>query len=112
MRARLPNEVGLASEHADRAKFQPFYGKQSVGLKSPVLATDPRLLFLDEPPPAFSTPTGGTTVTHPHDPRQFNLTIVLDRTPHAGGRRSRMYVLEYGRTIAHGTLEQIRSIPK
>ncbi len=45
---------------------------------------------------------------------KFNLTIVLieHHMQVVMGVCSRMYVLEYGRTIAHGTPEQIQNDPK
>ena len=102
-RARaLLNEVGLL-EYADARATSLPYGKQR------------RLLFLDEPAAGMNPQESVELMEFIRTIRdKFNLTIVLieHHMQVVMGVCSRMYVLEYGRTIAHGTPEQIQNDPK
>ena len=114
-RARaLLNEVGLL-EYADARATSLPYGKQRRLEIARALATDPRLLFLDEPAAGMNPQESVELMEFIRTIRdKFNLTIVLieHHMQVVMGVCSRMYVLEYGRTIAHGTPEQIQNDPK
>ena len=91
------------------------YGKQRRLEIARALATDPRLLFLDEPAAGMNPQESVELMEFIRTIRdKFNLTIVLieHHMQVVMGVCSRMYVLEYGRTIAHGTPEQIQNDPK
>ena len=114
-RARdLLNEVGLL-EYADARATSLPYGKQRRLEIARALATEPRLLFLDEPAAGMNPQESVELMEFIRTIRdKFNLTIVLieHHMQVVMGVCSRMYVLEYGRTIAHGTPEQIQNDPK
>ena len=110
-RARaLLDEVGLSELENNKATSLP-YGKQRRLEIARALATEPKLLFLDEPA-AGMNPQESVELMKIRE--QFKLTIVLieHHMQVVMGVCKRMYVLDYGVTIAHGTPEEIQNDPK
>ena len=114
-RARdLLNEVGLL-EYADARSTSLPYGMQRRLEIARALATEPRLLFLDEPAAGMNPQESVELMEFIRAIRdKFKLTIVLieHHMQVVMGVCCRMYVLEYGRTIAHGTPQEIQNDPK
>lgn len=114
-RARaLLAEVGL-SEHEQAPATSLPYGKQRRLEIARALATEPKLLFLDEPAAGMNPQESVELMDFILKIRdQFKLTIVLieHHMQVVMGVCKRMYVLDYGVTIAHGTPEQIQNDPK
>jgi len=110
----LLERVGLADQ-ADEISVSLPYGKQRRLEIARALATVPKVLLLDEPAAGMN----------PHESRElmdfilkmrddFSLTVLLieHHMQVVMGVCARMYVLDYGVTIAHGTPDQIRKDPK
>jgi branched-chain amino acid transport system ATP-binding protein len=105
---------GLADKRHELSKNLP-YGQQRRLEIARALAAQPRLLLLDEP-------AAGMNPQETHDLMEliqwirdkFNLTILLiehDMTL-VMGVCERIYVLDYGRIIAEGTPDEIKSNPQ
>ena len=113
-RARaLLAEVGL-SEHEQAPATSLPYGKQRRLEIARALATEPKLLFLDEPAAGMNPQESVELMDFILKIRdQFKLTIVLieHHMQVVMGVCKRMYVLDYGVTIAHGTPEEIQKNP-
>lgn len=110
----LLDEVGLSEHEQAKATSLP-YGKQRRLEIARALATDPKLLFLDEPAAGMNPQESVELMEFILKIRdQFNLTIVLieHHMQVVMGVCKRMYVLDYGVTIAHGTPEEIQNNPK
>lgn len=110
----LLTEVGLAEHEQAKAVSLP-YGKQRRLEIARALATEPKLLFLDEPAAGMNPQESVDLMEFIHKIRdQFKLTIVLieHHMQVVMGVCQRLYVLDYGVTIAHGTPEEIRNNPK
>ena len=111
-RARaLLEEVGLARHEEDLATSLP-YGMQRRLEIARALATEPKLLFLDEPAAGMNPQESVELMDFILKIRdQFKLTIVLieHHMQVVMGVCKRMYVLDYGVTIAHGTPEEIQN---
>ena len=114
-RARaLLDEVDLSSHENAPATSLP-YGKQRRLEIARALATEPKLLFLDEPAAGMNPQESLELMEFILKIRdQFKLTIVLieHHMQVVMGVCKRMYVLDYGVTIAHGTPEEIQNNPK
>ena len=114
-RARaLLAEVGLAHHENAPAAALP-YGAQRRLEIARALATDPKLLFLDEPAAGMNPQESVELMEFILKIRdQFDLTIVLieHHMQVVMGVCRRMYVLDYGVTIAHGTPDEIQNNPK
>ena len=114
-RARaLLAEVGLAHHENAPAAALP-YGAQRRLEIARALATDPKLLFLDEPAAGMNPQESVELMEFILKIRdQFDLTIVLieHHMQVVMGVCKRMYVLDYGVTIAHGTPDEIQNNPK
>ncbi len=107
-------EVGLSQHEQDKATSLP-YGKQRRLEIARALSTEPKLLFLDEPAAGMNPQESVELMDFILKIRdQFNLTIVLieHHMQVVMGVCKRMYVLDYGVTIAHGTPEEIQNNPK
>ncbi|MDO4796108.1 MAG: ABC transporter ATP-binding protein [Brachymonas sp.] len=114
-RARaLLAEVDLL-QYADAPATSLPYGKQRRLEIARALATEPQLLFLDEPAAGMNPQESVELMAFIRTIRdKFQLSIVLieHHMQVVMGVCSRLYVLEYGRTIAHGTPEDIQNDPK
>ena len=104
----------LESKAQELAKNLP-YGEQRRLEIARALAAKPKLLLLDEP-------AAGMNPQETHDLMemirwirgQFNLTILLIEHDMSlvMGVCERIYVLDYGTIIAHGTPQEIKNNPK
>ena len=112
--ASLLGEVGLEGNAADLAVSLP-YGKQRRLEIVRALATRPRLLLLDEPA-AGMNPQESLELMHliRRIREKFSLTILLieHHMQVVMGVCQRIYVLEYGETIAQGDPAAIQNDPK
>ena len=88
------------------------YGKQRKLEIARALATKPKILFLDEPA-AGMNPQETTELTEliHQIKEQFNLTVVLIEHDMSLVMKicERIYVLDYGKCIAHGTPDAIKN---
>ena len=76
------------------------------------LATQPKILFLDEPAAGMNPQeTAELTALIRKIKEEFNITVMLIEHDMSLVMEvtERIYVLEYGRLIAHGTPEEIRT---
>lgn len=103
--------VGLAEKKRVLAKNLP-YGQQRKLEIARALAAKPKILFLDEPA-AGMNPQETTELTEliHQIKEQFNLTVVLIEHDMSLVMKicERIYVLDYGKCIAHGTPEAIKN---
>ncbi len=108
---KLLEVVGLAEKQTTLAKNLP-YGQQRKLEIARALAAKPKILFLDEPA-AGMNPQETTELTEliHQIKEQFNLTIVLIEHDMSLVMKicERIYVLDYGKCIAHGTPEAIKN---
>ncbi len=114
-RARdLLERMGLG-EHAETRSVDLPYGEQRKLEICRALALAPRLLLLDEPA-AGMNPTEKVDLMHTVEAlrREYDLTILLIEhdMKFVMGICERIYVLDHGEEIAHGTPAQVRSDPK
>ena len=113
-RARaLLDEVGLSAHEQASATSLP-YGKQRRLEIARALATEPKLLFLDEPAAGMNPQESVELMNFILKIRdQFKLSIVLieHHMQVVMGVCKRLYVLDYGVTIAQGTPEEIQNNP-
>jgi branched-chain amino acid transport system ATP-binding protein len=110
----LLESVGLADAAHESAVSLP-YGKQRRLEIVRALATRPELLLLDEPAAGMNPQESLELMDFIVKIRdQFDLTILLieHHMQVVMGICSRMYVLDYGVTIAHGTPQEIQRNPK
>jgi len=110
----LLDSVGLADQAHEPSTSLP-YGKQRRLEIVRALATEPSLLLLDEPAAGMNPQESLELMEFIGKIRdQYDLTILLieHHMQVVMGVCSRMYVLDYGVTIAHGTPDEIRSNPK
>ena len=109
--AALLEVVGLAEKKRVLAKNLP-YGQQRKLEIARALAAKPKILFLDEPA-AGMNPQETTELTEliHQIKEQFNLTVVLIEHDMSLVMKicERIYVLDYGKCIAHGTPEAIKN---
>lgn len=105
---------GLAQKAATLAKNLP-YGEQRRLEIVRALATDPKLLFLDEPAAGMNPQeTAELTSLIRKIQKDFQITILLIEHDMSLVMEvcQRIYVLEYGQLIAHGTPEEIKNNPQ
>ena len=110
----LLESVGLADQAHEAATSLP-YGKQRRLEIVRALATQPSLLLLDEPAAGMNPQESIELMDFIGKIRdEYDLTILLieHHMQVVMGVCSRMYVLDYGETIAHGTPDEIRHDPK
>jgi len=110
----LLDSVGLADLAHEPSTSLP-YGKQRRLEIVRALATEPSLLLLDEPAAGMNPQESIELMDFIGKIRdQYDLTILLieHHMQVVMGVCSRMYVLDYGVTIAHGTPDEIRRNPK
>jgi len=110
----LLDSVGLADQAQEPSTSLP-YGKQRRLEIVRALATEPSLLLLDEPAAGMNPQESMELMDFIVKIRnQYDLTILLieHHMQVVMGVCSRMYVLDYGVTIAHGTPQEIRNDPK
>ncbi len=111
---RLLDQVGLAQNAYDMATSLP-YGKQRRLEIVRALATKPSCLLLDEPAAGMNPQESRELMDFIHRIRDvFGISILLieHHMQVVMGVCSRMYVLEYGITIAEGSPEKIRKDPR
>jgi branched-chain amino acid transport system ATP-binding protein len=111
---RLLERVGLADQ-ADEISVSLPYGKQRRLEIARALATQPKLLLLDEPAAGMNPQESRELMDFILKMRDdFRLTVLLieHHMQVVMGVCARMYVLDYGVTIAHGNPDQIRKDPK
>ena len=108
---KLLEVVGLAEKQTTLAKNLP-YGQQRKLEIARARAAKPKILFLDEPA-AGMNPQETTELTEliHQIKEQFNLTVVLIEHDMSLVMKicERIYVLDYGKCIAHGTPEAIKN---
>ena len=107
-------ETGLSELEDEKATSLP-YGKQRRLEIARALASRPSLLLLDEPAAGMNPQESIELMDFIRRVRdRFDLTILLieHHMQVVMGICSRMYVLDYGVTIAHGTPDEIRRDPK
>ena len=110
----LLEETGLVEFAQEQATSLP-YGKQRRLEIARALASRPALLLLDEPAAGMNPQESIELMEFIHRVRdRFSLSILLieHHMQVVMGVCSRMYVLDYGVTIAHGTPDVIRLDPK
>ena len=103
----------LESFAQDKAKNLA-YGQQRELESVRALATKPKILFLDEPAAGMNPQeTANLTKLIAQIQEQFGLTVVLIEHDMSLVMEicQRLYVLEYGRLLAHGTPEEIKKNP-
>ncbi|GAX48001.1 ABC transporter ATP-binding protein [Pseudolactococcus reticulitermitis] len=101
----------LDVKHDSLAKNLP-YGEQRRLEIVRALATQPKILFLDEPAAGMNPQeTAELTALIKQIQQQFNITILLIEHDMSlvMNVTERIYVLEYGRLIAHGTPDEIKN---
>lgn len=101
----------LEDKVAERAKNLP-YGEQRRLEIVRALATKPKILFLDEPAAGMNPQeTADLTALIRQIQRDFEITILLIEHDMSLVMNvcERIYVLEYGRMIAHGTPAEIKN---
>lgn len=105
---------GLEGRHAEFARNLP-YGEQRRLEIARALATQPKVLLLDEPA-AGMNPNESTRLMEliTFIRARFDLTILLieHQMRVVMGICERIYVMDFGEVIAHGTPKEIQSDPK
>ena len=102
---------GLEKE-ADTLAKNLAYGQQRHLEIVRALATEPKILFLDEPAAGMNPQeTAELTQLIRRIQKEFNITIMLIEHDMSLVMEvtERIYVLEYGRLIAHGTPDEIKN---
>lgn len=110
----LLEEVGLQAHYQEEARNLP-YGAQRRLEIARALATDPRVLLLDEPAAGMNPQeTQDLKQLILHLRTHFGLSVLL--IEHDMGMvmslSDRIYVMEYGSQIATGTPQQVRENPR
>lgn len=111
---RLLEELGLGEFAEHTAKNLP-YGQQRKLEIARALATNPKVLLLDEPA-AGMNPTETQdlmeTIRQIRDQHAIAILLIEHDMSFVMGICDRVVVLDYGRVIAEGNPEQVRSNPK
>ena len=106
--------VGLADQKDEQASSLP-YGKQRRLEIARALATDPRLLILDEPAAGMNPQETVELTAFIREIREkFNLSILLieHHMNLVMDISDRIYVLEFGKLIAEGKPDAVRADPR
>lgn len=106
----LLESVGLLDEKDNKSSSLP-YGKQRRLEIARALATEPKLLLLDEPAAGMNPQESQQLMSFIRDIRErFDLTIFLieHHMDVVMGISDRIYVLDHGEMIAHGLPEEIQ----
>lgn len=109
--SRLLDVVGLSAERDELATSLP-YGKQRRLEIARALATQPKLLLLDEPAAGMNPQeTIELTAFIEQIRKDFNMTILLieHHMDLVMGISNRIYVLDFGKLIASGTPTEIQN---
>ena len=112
--AELLEIVGLSDVRDELATGLP-YGKQRRLEIARALATKPKLLMLDEPAAGMNPQeTAELTAFIARIRSQFGVTILLieHHMDLVMDISDRIYVIDFGKLIAHGTPEQIQNDPR
>lgn len=110
----LIERVGLSGFLHDKASSLP-YGLQRRLEIARALATDPKLLLLDEPAAGMNPSEAADLTRFIQEIRgEFDLTVLLieHHMDVIMEISERIYVLDYGVTIAHGTPAEVQNDPK
>lgn len=110
----LINEFGLSKYEDDIASSLP-YGLQRRLEIARALATDPRLLLLDEPAAGMNPKETEELTAFIRDIKdKYNLTVFLieHHMDLVMEISDRIYVLDFGETIAKGTASEVQNNPK
>lgn len=110
----LLSEVGLDDLMYEKSSNLP-YGKQRKLEIARALATDPKVLLLDEPAAGMNPQESIELMDFIHDIRdRFDLSILMieHHMQVVMGICEKIYVLDYGVTIAKGNPEEIQNDPK
>ena len=110
----LLKEVGLDHKKEELACNLP-YGEQRRLEIARALATNPKILFLDEPAAGMNPQETNDLTKLIHDIKdKFNVTIILIEHDMSLGMSicERIYVLDYGKCIANGVPEEIKNNPR
>jgi len=110
----LLERMGLGHELQENATDLP-YGDQRKLEIARALALEPQMLLLDEPAAGMNPTEKADLMRTVHDIRdEFNLTVLLIEhdMKFVMGICERIYVLDHGEEIAHGTPDEIRANPK
>ena len=111
--AALLQFVGIAERGEEKAKNLP-YGDQRRLEIARALATEPKLLCLDEPAAGFNPSEKAALIDLIHAIRDDGYTVLLIEHDMrlVMGVTDRIVVLEFGRKIADGLPAEIREDPK
>lgn len=110
----LLEEVGLVDLMNEKSSNLP-YGKQRKLEIARALATDPKVLLLDEPAAGMNPQESMELMSFIHDIRdKFDLSILMieHHMQVVMGICEKIYVLDYGATIASGNPQEIQNNPK
>ena len=110
----LLKEVGLDHKKDELACNLP-YGEQRRLEIARALATNPKILFLDEPAAGMNPQETNDLTKLIHDIKdKFNVTIILIEHDMSLVMTicERIYVLDYGKCIANGIPEEIKNNPR
>jgi len=110
----LLDQVGLNSYAKEKAGSLPYGAQRRLEIVR-ALATNPRLLLLDEPAAGMNPNEGMELMEFIREIQQkFNITILLIEHDMrvVMGVCERIYVLDYGSVIAEGNPEQIQKNPR
>ena len=110
----LLDKVGLAKDADEFAKNLP-YGAQRRLEIARAMATEPFLLLLDEPAAGMNpleTKALDELIVRIRDEEKISILLIEHDMKLVMNISERIYVMEYGKEIAQGSPQQIRSNPK
>src|SRR5262249_37999298 len=110
--AQVAEAVGLA-ERLTMPAGSLSYGEQRQLEVGVALATQPRLLLLDEPTAGMSPEeTERMTPILAHTPRRLTLLIIEHDMDVVSSLGDRVSVLHYGEVLTEGTFDQVKADPR